>query len=66
MVTKNEFLEIVEKHLTIRNDGSVYIKDPALAKKYLEYLSQVATKEIQSKILDNCPTTTVNIKDCNS
>jgi len=49
MITQKEFMEIVEKHLIIRDDGSVYIKDSELAKKYGEYLKQYAKKDEPTK-----------------
>lgn len=44
MITQKEFLEIVEKHLRVFNDGSINIDDPTLAKKYTEYLKHFASK----------------------
>lgn len=44
MITQAEFLEIVEKHLKVRNDGSIFIDDPKLAQDYLEYIGKQATK----------------------
>lgn len=58
MVTEKEFLEIVEKHLIMRDDGSVYIKDSALAKKYEEFLKKHANKSDKITKGDNngiCP-----------
>jgi|WetSurMetagenome_2_1015567.scaffolds.fasta_scaffold1483437_1 hypothetical protein len=52
MITQKEFLEIIEKHLVVRNDGTVVIPDPKLAKKYQEYLKQFATKEEPNKFWD--------------
>lgn len=45
MISEKEFLEIVEKHLIIREDGSVYIKNADIAKKYENFLKQNAKKE---------------------
>ena len=53
MVTQKEFLEIVEKHLTIDEDGKVVIKDPELTKKYTEYLKEKAVFESNRSIIDN-------------
>lgn len=46
MTTKTEFMEIVEKHITVTENGAYVIKDPALAKKYTEYIEMVSNKDV--------------------
>lgn len=42
MITKQEFLQIIEKHLILDPNGNIVIQDEDIAKKYREYVQQFA------------------------
>lgn len=42
--TEEEFLKIIENHLTVDSNGNIIIVDEILAKKYKEYLEKFASR----------------------
>lgn len=44
MITDEEFLDIIENHLSISPDGSIQIVDDDAAQKYEEYIREKAAK----------------------
>lgn len=63
MVTKEEFLGIVETHLKVRNDGSIFVDDPKLGIDYVEYIKKQATKSDDDHH-DNTRFVIANIYQC--
>lgn len=52
MITQKEFNEIIEKHLKIREDGSIYINNSELKEKISVYLSHFANNNTEVSSLN--------------
>lgn len=55
MISQKEFNEILEKHLKIHEDGTIFIDDEKLAKQVQDYLKQTA------KLTDIKPDSLINV-----
>lgn len=45
--TEEEFLNIIENHLTVDSNGNIIITDEKLAKKYKEFLDKFAQTAVE-------------------